>query len=505
MVPGTIKSTILITGASGFIGRHLVAQLCPDHRIIAFARRTQKDIGFKNHPNLDWVLVDLRDQDQLRQAYQKVTQTYALDFIFHLAAYYDFGDQLPSEQYEKTNIQATRTLLELARETQIKRFIFTSSLVASNFPPPGRVVDENSELDATFPYALTKQVGEKLVKEASKYYPCTIVRLAAVFSDWCEYEPLYNFLKTWLSDRWDARIIPGEGSMAIPYVHVSCIVGLFEKVLEKDKELGDFNIFLASSDEPITLMDLFLKSTRCYFGAEREPIHISPKMAKTGVLSRDLWGRVIGKRPFERMWMLNYLDKVFPTDCSYTRETLDWHPKNRHQLLRRMLHLIENLKSRPDKWHRMNIDRLKRFERTRPALLLAEEMMRIHDEMVDKVYAELLRPEFQERFSFYQSMKPEDLRWYINTVFNHLLTSVRHGDRSIMISFAQDLSHWRMKDLVSLDELCDVLSVVREIFTKELYANQKLESMHMLVHDYIELAIQLAIDEIKDLYENIPH
>ncbi|MCF7823172.1 MAG: NAD(P)-dependent oxidoreductase [Candidatus Marinimicrobia bacterium] len=505
MVANITKSTILITGASGFIGRHLVRQLCPDHKIIALGRRTQKDIGIEAHPNLDWILVDLMDEVQLRNAFQKISNIYDLDFIFHLAAYYDFGDQLPSEQYDKTNIQATKTLLELARRAKIKRFIFTSSLVASNFPPPGGMVDENSELDATFPYAITKQIGERFVREASEFFPCTIVRLAAVFSDWCEYEPLYNFLKTWLSKRWDSRIIPGQGSMAIPYVHVSCVIGLFEKILEKNDEIGNFNIFLASSDQPITLMDLFLKSTRCYNGIESTPIYFSPALAKFGVLVRDTWGRIIRKRPFEKMWMMNYLDKQFPTDCSYTRNTLDWHPKSRHQLSRRILHLIENLKSRPDKWHRMNIDRLRRFEGARPALLLAEEMMRAHEELVDKVYTELRLPENKERFSFYQSMKPEDLTWYINVVFNHLLTSVRHGDRSTMITFAQDLSHWRMKDLVSLDELCDVLTTVRDIFAKELYANPKLESMQLLIDDYITLAIQLAIDEIKDLYENIPH
>ncbi len=496
--------TVLITGASGFIGRHLVRHLCPDYRVIAFARRTQKEVGIKAHPNINWVLVDITDEEKFSKAFTKANQETGIDFIFHLAAYYDFGDQIDSEIYQKTNVQATRQLLELAHTGNIKRFIFTSSLVASNFPVKGDLVYEQSELDATFPYAITKQIGEKLVKEASVSYPCTVIRLAAVYSDWCEYEPLYNFFKIWLSNRWDARIVPGKGSMAIPYVNVCCVIKMFEKILEKTAELDNFNIFLASSDKPTSLKELFTLATRHYYGEEKVPISIPIIIARIGVLARDLRGRVIGNRPFEKLWMTDYIDKQFPTDCSYTRNTLDWHPKARHHISRRLLHLIENMKSRPDEWHRKNIDRLRRFKGNRPALTLAEEMVRLHEVLVEKIYTELMHPENQRRFCFYQKMEPEQLKWHINVVYNNLLTSVRHGDRSIMITFAQGLSHRRMEENVSLEELCGALTVTRDIITQGLYNDPKLANIKLLVHDYITLAIQLAIDEIKDAYEDVP-
>ncbi|MCK5795402.1 MAG: NAD(P)-dependent oxidoreductase [Anaerolineales bacterium] len=348
MSNSTTKQTVLITGASGFIGHHLVTYLIPDHQVVAFARRTQKEAGLEAHPHLEWILVDLMDREQLEKAFKKVVTEHDLDFIFHLAAYYDFGDQVYSEIYEKTNVQGTRILLELAKETNIKRFIFASSLVVSKFPKPGDLVFEKSAPDAEYPYAITKRKGEIFVKEYSSYFPCSVVRLAAVCSDWCEYEPLYNFLKVWLSNRWDARILPGKGSMAIPYVHVCCVVKLLDQILKKTTELDDFAIYLASSDKPASLHQLFTLSTRYYYGQEKTPILIPALFARLGVLFRDLWGRIIGNRPFERMWMIDYIDKQFNTDCSYTRNALDWHPKTRHHISRRLLHLIENLKSRPD-------------------------------------------------------------------------------------------------------------------------------------------------------------
>ena len=50
--------------------------------------------------------------------------------------------------------------------------------------------------------------------------PSCIIRLAALFSDWCEYAPLYMFLETWLSNVWNSRVIGGRGTTAIPYMHV---------------------------------------------------------------------------------------------------------------------------------------------------------------------------------------------------------------------------------------------------------------------------------------------
>jgi len=499
------QPTLLITGASGFVGRYLVNHILPHYKIIAFARRTQKEVGINPHPNLVWVLVDITDEEQFKTAYEEADGEYNIDFILHLAAYYHFGDQVDSKVYQKTNVGATRQLLEMARASNIKRFIFTSSLVASNFPAKGDLVYEESVLDATFPYALTKIKGEEMVREASEDFPCTVVRLAAVYSDWCEYEPFYNFLNVWLSDRWDSRILPGEGSMAIPYINICCVVALFERILEKSDELDRNSIFLASSDQPVTLRKLYALATRYYYGEERTPVSIPIWFAKLGVFVRNIKGLLTGNPPFERMWMTNYIDKQFPTDCSYTRATLNWIPIDRHHIKRRILHLIENMKSRPDEWHRKNIDRLRRFETKRPALTLAEEMVYMRKELVEQIYDQIMDGKNQHRFRFYQSLSPEDLQWNINVVYNNLLSSVRHGDRSIMIRFARDLTQRRREQGVSVQELCGALTITRDVITQGLYSDPKLSKTKLQVHDSIFLAIQLAMDEVKDVYEAVPN
>ena len=73
-----------------------------------------------------------------------------------------------------------------------------------------------------------------------------------------------------------------------------------------------------------------------------------------------------------------------------------------------------------------------------------------------------------------------------------------------MITFARDLSQRQLEEAVSLGELCSALTDTRDVITHRLYNNPKLACIKLLVHDYITLAIQLAIDEIKDVYEDVP-
>ena len=498
------RESILLTGASGFIGRHLVEVLQDQFTIFALARRTQKETGVASHPNLHWILVDITDEKELtRTFFETIPSHHKIDFVVHLAAYYDFGDQVYNDTYEQTNVVATRRILELCKECDVKRFIFASSLVASDFPAPGELVYEKSPLNAVFPYAITKQKGEDFTREFSEFFPCTVLRLAAVFSDWCEYEPLYYFLKTWLSNRWNARIFAGHKGMSIPYIHISCVTGIIRTILQKSDEMKQFDVFLVSPDQPTSFMDLFNTSTRLFLGEQREPIRLPIWFAQLGVFLRDILGRLRGNRPFERMWMTRYIDKEFTTDCTYTRQMTGWQPMERRRIERRILYLIENLKSVPEEWHRKNLARVMRFKTQRPTLTLAQQMHYLRDELVDEIHGHLTAPENKSIFPYYQQLKPERLRYYVDRLYGNLFTSVRHGDRSVMIGFGHDLAKARHGEGVDMTELCAALDASCNIITRCLYDDPRLESRKMLVHDYIVLAIQLAIDEIEDTYEHL--
>ena len=206
---------LVVTGASGFVGRHLLDALKEDYRIVGLARRSQARSGAPVHPNITWHQADIGDRAAIEPIFEGIRHDGGADILIHLAAHYDFtGEEHP--EYERTNVQGLRNVLELAKPLGLKRFIFPSSTAACRFPAAGEALTEGSPPDGDHIYARTKAKGERMLAEYRDYFPSTIVRFAALFSDWCEYPPLFMFLETWLSSAWNARMLGGRGQSAIP-------------------------------------------------------------------------------------------------------------------------------------------------------------------------------------------------------------------------------------------------------------------------------------------------
>ena len=121
-------SSILVTGASGFVGRHFIEAVKDSYIIFALARRSQHDSGVSPHSNIHWIRCDIGYKKKLAERLDEIVATQgAVDYIFHFAGYYDFTNR-DSPEYQRTNVDGTRHLLEYAVKLNVKRFIFSSSL-----------------------------------------------------------------------------------------------------------------------------------------------------------------------------------------------------------------------------------------------------------------------------------------------------------------------------------------------------------------------------------------
>ncbi|UCD33637.1 MAG: NAD(P)-dependent oxidoreductase [Desulfobacterales bacterium] len=496
-------SKILITGASGFIGRELIDHLFQDYYIYAFARRTQLEAGVAAHKHIEWILVDIAHESSLATICEDIKQKGGVDYIIHLAAYYDFDNE-PYPEFERTNVTGTRLLLEEAKKLNPKQFILASSLAACNFPPPGNIINEQSPLDADYPYAVSKKKGEQMLKAYSEYFPCSSVRLAAVYSDWCEYGLLYILLNTWLSSSWRSRILPGKGESAIPYVHVNCVARLFLRILEKTERLPQFDIYIASPDGATSHQELFDMATRHYFGEIRHPIFLSKWICAIGVYVRDLLGRLVGRRPFERPWMIKYIDLKMPVESFYTRKALAWEPRPRYLIMRRLLFLLENLKNSPVQWHQKNTDALTKPSLDRPNLILAEIMQSMQEEITHRISVHLTSPDHIDQFKpYYDLQDPDKVKWYVETVYNLLIASVRNGDRYELINYARSLGKIRSREGFKAEEVCQALIITGKHISSALLVLSETKGMKLLIHDWITLSVQLAADEVEDSFERM--
>jgi nucleoside-diphosphate-sugar epimerase len=346
---------IIVTGASGFIGKYFIEEVKNNYKIYAFARRSQRKSEVADHPNIHWMRVDIAEEKEVARAMNAIAKEHAsIDFVFHFAGYYDFSYKNVPE-YHKTNVQGTENLLKGVEPLTPKRFIFSSSLAICDFSDPNRIIDERTPADAVYPYATSKKAAEELVQQFSSKFPCTIVRLAAIYSNWCEYGPLYALLNSWLSKGWMSKMVVGRGKTGIPYLHVFDLNNFMLKIVEKHNQLGNYDILIASHDGCVSHNRLFDVANRYFHGVTVYPQYILVFIAAIGVMGINLLGRLQRREPFEKLWMLKYIDQRMEVDASKSHTILDWKPKPRYDIKRRLLFLIENMKYNPQLWTKKNI------------------------------------------------------------------------------------------------------------------------------------------------------
>jgi len=493
---------IVVTGASGFVGRHLLDALKGRYKIFAVARRSQRQSGAPVHPNILWHRVDIGDVDGLETLFQKIRDTGGAEVVVHLAAYYDFsGEEHP--EYMRSNVTGLRNVLEQCKTLRLKRFIFASSTAACDFRPPGQSISETTPPDGAHIYARTKKIGEEMLREYANRFPYCIVRFAALFSDWCEYPPLYMFLGSWLSDTWTSRVLAGRGISSIPYLHVRDVVTFLKSLLDRLNEIESGEVLIASADGSVSHQQLFEAATLSYYGQRKRPIHMPRVLCRPGIFVRRMFGNISGYRPFETYWMCGYVDRQMNIDAAGTRKRLGWHPRPRLEVLRRVPFMVENFRAEPAEWYHRNTAALKVL----PMLLHLKiyNMLKMQEaEIKSKLTERFLGPEGVRRFPAYQALSAEERRSSRHQLFMHLMNAIRTRDKSLFRTYCQELAERRFEQGFSVQEVCDAVAVWNEVCLKALREDPASKELPpTALRDYITVTLQFGLDEIQEVYEQL--
>lgn len=215
---------ILVTGSSGFIGRHLTTEL---------QRQGAHVLALDVHGNNP---VDLRDWHRLEDFGRQLGK---LDLAYHLAGlmFVPYSFENPREIYE-VNVLGTLNLLELCRLHNAEKVIFASSYVYG--PPQYLPVDEEHPLKPTSPYARSKVISENLLKAFHEDYgvKCTILR---PFNIYGEGQSENFLLPTILKQMGSGKIELVDPEPKRDFLYITDMVDAYLKAGEYDS--GDFEIF----------------------------------------------------------------------------------------------------------------------------------------------------------------------------------------------------------------------------------------------------------------------
>lgn len=128
---------IFLTGATGFVGHHVARALAADGAALRMLVRKTSNLSHLEGIAGETCSGDLAQPESLRSALA------GCDAVVHVAADYRLWIPDPQDMY-RANVDGTRELLRMARETGVKRFVYTSSVATMHFRTDGLVINEDT-------------------------------------------------------------------------------------------------------------------------------------------------------------------------------------------------------------------------------------------------------------------------------------------------------------------------------------------------------------------------
>jgi len=273
---------VLVTGSSGFIGKHLVKELI-DNDIECF--------GY-----------DLKDGQDIRNEFQLDSMFFnnKFDAVIHLAALAGTvrSNDYPHE-YISTNISGTQNVIKCCQKYKIGKLIsYSSSSVLGGNRKAGRGLRESDNYDPVNIYGVTKVAGELLIKDSGLNY--VIIRPFTVYGPGGRPDMV---IYKWINQVKGGEKVTfyGDGTTKRGYTFVLDLVKGTRKVLEKD--ISNVVLHLGGS-EIITLRHLHcLFKSYCdgkFLKCEKKVLKIPDGDVKSSYANTKLAKKLIGFNPKPR-------------------------------------------------------------------------------------------------------------------------------------------------------------------------------------------------------------
>ncbi|MFW9919885.1 MAG: NAD-dependent epimerase/dehydratase family protein [Candidatus Thorarchaeota archaeon] len=305
---------VLLTGATGFIGRKLANRLVEEgHDIIAIVRSTSNTAGLPE--SVEFRESDLLHDDRLEKAVE------GAQVVIHLAAYFDFYPSDVDLLYQ-VNVEGTRNLMNACVGTDVERFIYgsTTEVIGPVRYPPG---NEDTELLPQFDYSKSKVMAEKAIREITRDTGLNhiILRPTGVMGEGDNYTAME--LIEAINNK-EVPVLPGDGEKHIMYTHVDDVIEAFVLAVKSNAALN--STLIICPNKPMKYNELIT------FLGEKLGVNIPKRRVPTSVakIGIGLLSPIKNRRKNTFLWHMQTIQSM-DEDRWYSnalaKRLLGWAPK----------------------------------------------------------------------------------------------------------------------------------------------------------------------------------
>jgi dihydroflavonol-4-reductase len=314
---------ILVTGANGFTGSHLVKAL--EQRgdtVVALVRKTSDPSRLAN-TNAQLAYGDITDRPSLDAALQGV------DRVFHTAAYVELGI-VDADRMERINVQGTRNVLAAAQAAGVQKMVYCSTIGIYG-DTQGQVIDETfkrQQRGFSSAYDSTKYEAQRLVDQAvAAGFPVVSVMPSGIFgADDPHFGPVMDtFLKGKLK-------VWAGGDRITGIVHVDDLVSAM--LLAADQAPPGAHYIISTGD--LSTRDMFnFISQEAGIPA---PTEIPEPIVRIVGTFLDPIGRLLSWQPPISRERVHYIyDRCVRVSGDKAKRELGWSPRSVEETLRQSI------------------------------------------------------------------------------------------------------------------------------------------------------------------------
>jgi len=304
---------VLVTGATGFIGSHLVEELVwHGYEVVALVR-TSSNLRWLKGKKVEFIYGDLMEGED-------IPHLNGFSYVFHLAG---VTKALHKRDFYRINYGGTEKLIaEVNRAGGIKRFVYLSSLAAAGPSSPERARSEEDAPSPVSPYGESKLNGEEVVLSYRDKIPVTLLRPCAVYGPRDEY--MYECFRMV-----SKGFIPfiGRGSAFLSLCFVDDLISALILAIRQEHPSGE--VFHISDGEKYSL-DFFMYMISSFLKIKARKIYIPVWAAWLYALTSESWGVMRGRAvSFNRSKCVEAIQRNWVCDITKAKKKLGFRPRFR--------------------------------------------------------------------------------------------------------------------------------------------------------------------------------